>query len=127
MPKSPNHAKKLLEVIHSDVCGPMQTSTFGDKRYFVTFIDEYSHFCVVYLLRNKSEVADKFAEFVAFAKTQTGKVVKTLRSDNGGEYTSGDMAKFCKRRGIVQKFTPPYTPQLNGSSSFTVFKILTFQ
>ncbi|GMF45581.1 unnamed protein product [Phytophthora lilii] len=60
----------------------MQTSTFGGKRYFVTFIDEYSHFCVVYLLRNKSEVADKFAEFVAFAETQTGKVVKTLRSDN---------------------------------------------
>ncbi|GMG39212.1 unnamed protein product [Aspergillus oryzae] len=87
MPKSPNHAKKLLEVVHSDVCGPMQTSTFGGKRYFVTFIDEYSHFCVVYLLRNKSEVADKFAEFVAFAETQTGKVVKTLRSDNGGEYT----------------------------------------
>ncbi|KAG3254075.1 hypothetical protein PI124_g1314 [Phytophthora idaei] len=114
MLKSPKHARKLLEVIDSDVCGPMQTSTFSGKRYFVTFIDEYSHFCVVYLLRNKSEVADKFAEFVAFAETQTGKVVKTLRSDNGGEYTSGEMAKFCKRRGIHQKFTPPYTPKSNG-------------
>ncbi|KAG2758638.1 hypothetical protein Pcac1_g29249 [Phytophthora cactorum] len=49
------------------------------------------------------------------AETQTGKRVKTLRSDNGGEYTSGAMAKFCKDRGIEQKFTPPYTPQLNGS------------
>ncbi|POM77764.1 Integrase catalytic core protein [Phytophthora palmivora] len=72
MPKSPNYAKKLLEVTHSDVCGPMKTSTFSGKKYFVTFIDEYSHFCVVYLLRNKSEVAAKFAEFVAFAETQTG-------------------------------------------------------
>ncbi|KAG3230939.1 hypothetical protein PI124_g23964 [Phytophthora idaei] len=98
MPKSPKHARKLLEVIDSDVCGPMQTSTFSGKRYFVTFIDDKSHFCVVYLLRNKSEVAAKFAEFVAFAEAQTGKVVKTLRSDNGGEYTSGEMAKFCKRR-----------------------------
>uniref|UniRef100_H3H9D7 Integrase catalytic domain-containing protein n=1 Tax=Phytophthora ramorum TaxID=164328 RepID=H3H9D7_PHYRM len=85
-----------------------------NKRYFVTFIDDKSHFCVVYLLRNKSEVAAKFAEFVAFAETQTGKRVKTLRNDNGGEYTSGAMAKFCADRGIVQKFTPPYTPQLNG-------------
>ncbi|KAH7460370.1 Retrovirus-related Pol polyprotein from transposon TNT 1-94 [Phytophthora ramorum] len=114
MKSSPNRAKQVLEVVHSDVCGPMQTPTFGGKRYFVTFIDDKSHFCVVYLLRNKSEVAAKFAEFVAFAETQTGKRVKTLRSDNGGEYTSGAMAKFCADHGIVQKFTPPYTPQLNG-------------
>uniref|UniRef100_H3H9Q4 Integrase catalytic domain-containing protein n=1 Tax=Phytophthora ramorum TaxID=164328 RepID=H3H9Q4_PHYRM len=114
MKSSPNRAKHVLEVVHSDVCGPMQTPTFGGKRYFVTFIDDKSHFCVVYLLRNKSEVAAKFAEFVAFAETQTGKRVQTLRSDNGGEYTSGAMAKFCADRGIVQKFTPPYTPQLNG-------------
>ncbi|KAG2892077.1 hypothetical protein PC119_g24453 [Phytophthora cactorum] len=90
-----------------DVCGPMLTSTFCGKRYFVTFIDEYSHFCVAYLFRNKSEVADKFAEFVAFAETQTGKVVKTLRSDNDGEYTSGEMAKFCKCRGIHQSSRHP--------------------
>uniref|UniRef100_H3H955 Integrase catalytic domain-containing protein n=1 Tax=Phytophthora ramorum TaxID=164328 RepID=H3H955_PHYRM len=95
MKSSPNRAKQVLEVVHSDVCGPMQTPTFGGKRYFVTFIDDKSHFCVVYLLRNKSEVAAKFAEFVAFAETQTGKRVQTLRSDNGGEYTSGAMAKFC--------------------------------
>uniref|UniRef100_H3H9F8 Integrase catalytic domain-containing protein n=1 Tax=Phytophthora ramorum TaxID=164328 RepID=H3H9F8_PHYRM len=114
MKSSPNRAKQVLEVVHSDVCGPMQTPTFGGKRYFVTFIDDKSHFCVVYLLRNKSEVAAKFAEFVAFAETQTGKRVQTLRSDNGGEYTSRAMTKFCADRGIVQKFTPPYTPQLNG-------------
>uniref|UniRef100_H3HA27 Integrase catalytic domain-containing protein n=1 Tax=Phytophthora ramorum TaxID=164328 RepID=H3HA27_PHYRM len=114
MKSSPNCAKQVLEVVHSDVCGPMQTPTFGGKRYFVTFIDDKSHFCAVYLLRNKSEVTAKFAEFVAFAETQTGKRVQTLRSDNGGEYTSGAIAKFCADRGIVQKFTPPYTPQLNG-------------
>uniref|UniRef100_A0AAV1VAU9 Integrase catalytic domain-containing protein n=1 Tax=Peronospora matthiolae TaxID=2874970 RepID=A0AAV1VAU9_9STRA len=104
----------LLEVIHSDVCGPMKTPTFSGKRYFVTFIDEYPHYCVVYLLQNKSEVATKFAQFVALAETQTGKRVKTLRSDNGDEYTSRTMSKFCADHGIMQKFTPPYTPQLNG-------------
>ena len=67
MPKSPDQAKKLLEVIHSDVCEPMQTTTFRGKRYFVTFIDEYFHYCVVFLLKKKSEVAPKFAEFVAWA------------------------------------------------------------
>uniref|UniRef100_H3H9M5 GAG-pre-integrase domain-containing protein n=1 Tax=Phytophthora ramorum TaxID=164328 RepID=H3H9M5_PHYRM len=46
MKSSPNRAKHVLEVVHSDVCGPMQTPTFGGKRYFVTFIDDKSHFCV---------------------------------------------------------------------------------
>lgn len=114
MPKSPHHAKKLLEVIHNDVCGPMQSATLSGKRYFVTFTDDYSHFTTLFLLRSKSEVADKFAKFVAFDETQTGAVVKALRYDNGGEYTLSEMAKFCQRRGIEQKFTPPYTPQLNG-------------
>ncbi|KAG3113150.1 hypothetical protein PI126_g24765 [Phytophthora idaei] len=95
MKSSPNRAKQVVEVVHSDVCGPMQTPTFGGKRYFVTFIDDKSHFSVVYLLRNKSEVTAKFAEF---AETQTGKRVKTLRSDNGGEYISSAMAKFCSDR-----------------------------
>lgn len=111
---SPIRSKQVLEVIHSDVCGPMQTPTFSGKRYFATFIDDKSCFCMVYLLRNKSDVAAKFANFVALAQNQIGKRVKTLRSDNGGEYTSGEMAKFCSNHGIVQKFTPPYTPQLDG-------------
>lgn len=92
----------------------MQSAKSSGKRYFVTFTDKYAHFTTVFLLRNKSEVADQFAEFVTFAEIQTGKVVKALRCNNGGEYTSSEMAKFCKRRDIEQKFTPPYTPQLNG-------------
>ena len=111
---STDRASELLEVIHSDVCGPMQTSTFSGKRYFVTFIDDKSRYCVVYLIKSKSEVVDKFANFVAFAEKQTGKRVKSLRSDNGGEYASAKMAKFCSDQGIVLKYTPPYTPQLNG-------------
>uniref|UniRef100_A0AAV1VK26 Integrase catalytic domain-containing protein n=1 Tax=Peronospora matthiolae TaxID=2874970 RepID=A0AAV1VK26_9STRA len=105
---------KLLEVIHSDVCGPMSMATFSGKRYFVTFIDDKSRYCVVYLLKSKSEVAAKFMEYAAMAETQTGKRVKYLQSDNGGEYKSDKLARFCAERGIQQRFTPPYTPQLNG-------------
>ncbi|CEG42923.1 retrotransposon ty1-copia subclass [Plasmopara halstedii] len=89
-------------------------SSFRCMRYFVTDIDKYSHFTMAYLLRKKSEVARNFASFVAYAETQIGKVVKALCCDNGGEYSSGQLAKFCQRRGIVQSFTPPDTPQLNG-------------
>ncbi|CEG39833.1 retrovirus-related pol polyprotein from transposon tnt 1-94 [Plasmopara halstedii] len=92
----------------------MRTSTFSGMRYFGTFIDDYSHFTRVYLLQNKSEVANKFADIVAFAETQTGNVVKAILCDNGGEYKSSEKTKLFLRRGIEQNFTPPYTPQLNG-------------
>uniref|UniRef100_A0AAV1VMH0 Integrase catalytic domain-containing protein n=1 Tax=Peronospora matthiolae TaxID=2874970 RepID=A0AAV1VMH0_9STRA len=65
---------------------------------------------MAFQLKNKSEVATKFAEFVAWAETQTGKRVKLLRCDNGDEYTSYAMIKLCVDRGIVQKLTPLYTP-----------------
>ncbi|KAF1318440.1 Gag-pol polyprotein, partial [Globisporangium splendens] len=110
-------SNSLLDIVHSDVCGPMQTPTFSGKRYFATFIDDKSRYCVVYLMQSKSEVFDKFVQFVQFVKfgeTQTGRRVKVLRCDNGGEYKSAKMSKFCADRGIVQQFTPPYTPQLNG-------------
>ena len=114
MQKSPHYAKKLIKVIYSDVCGPLQLTTFSGKWYFfVTFTDEYLHMTTLFLLQSKSEVTDTYALFVAFAKTQTGKVVNAIRCDNGGEYTSSETTKFCKRRVIEQKFTSPYTSQLN--------------
>ena len=60
-------AKYLLDVVHSDVCGPMQSATFSVKRYFVKFIDDMSRFCAVYLFRSKSDVLDKFTQFAKFA------------------------------------------------------------
>uniref|UniRef100_A0AAV1TN76 Integrase catalytic domain-containing protein n=1 Tax=Peronospora matthiolae TaxID=2874970 RepID=A0AAV1TN76_9STRA len=107
-------AKDLLDVVHSDVCGPMQTSTFSNKRYFVTFIDDKSRFCTVYLIHSKFEVLDKSTQFTKFAETQTDRRIKMLRNDNGGEYVSNKFAAFCRNKGIIQQFTPPYTPQLNG-------------
>ena len=114
MPKSPDRATALLEVIHSGVCGPMHTPTYSGKRYFVTFIDEYSHYHKMYLLKNQSEVSLKFVQFVALAEMQTGKRMRLVRSDSGGENTSGTMSKLCEDHCIVQKFNPPYTPQQNG-------------
>ena len=78
------------------LCGPRR---FSGKRYFVTFIADKSRYCVVYQIKNKSEVIDKFSNFVAFAEKQTGKRVKPLRCDNGGEYAVVEET--------VQEATPP--------------------
>ena len=61
-------AKRCLEMIHTDVCGPMQTESLNWKRYFVCFIDDYSRRSHVYFMKHKNELLDKFKEFSADVK-----------------------------------------------------------
>ena len=56
---------RLLERVHSDVCGPFSVESIGRKKYFVTFIDDYSRCCRVYFMRQKNEIFEKFKEFEA--------------------------------------------------------------
>ena len=99
--------------MHSDVCGPFRTSSLGGARYFVTFIDDYSRKTWIYFLANKSQVLTKFQHLVNFLKNSTGKLIQTLRTDNGGEYTSSAFHDYCLTEGIAQEFAPPYTTQRN--------------
>nr|GFA75333.1 retrovirus-related Pol polyprotein from transposon TNT 1-94 [Tanacetum cinerariifolium] len=79
--------ENILNLVHSDVCSPMKTKTLGVCSYFVTFIDDHSR--------------------------KTGKKLKCIRSDNGGEYI-GPFDAYCGEHEIQHQKTPPKTPQLNG-------------
>jgi transposase InsO family protein len=120
--KSPHRASKCLEVVHTDLCGPMHIETQSGSKYMLTFIDDHSRFTVVYFLQRKSEVLSKFQEFInTYEKTTSNKVkelnvLTTVRSDNGGEYTSNEFATYCTGKGISRQFTNPDTPQQNGVS-----------
>lgn len=86
----------------------------GGRRYFVTFIDDFSKYCYTYLLKTKNEVFNTFRIFKAEVENQLDKRIKILRSDRGGEYTSNEMTLFCQEHGIVHEVTAPYSPQSNG-------------
>jgi len=103
-----------LQLIHSDVCGPMQTQSVGGNRYFVTFIDDYSRYTVVYFIKKKSEVFEKFKEFEALVTNHFGCKIKTLRSDGGGEYTSAVFEQYLKINGIRHELTVAHSPEQNG-------------
>jgi len=103
-----------LEIIHSDVCGPMPVSSPSGSRYFVVFKDEYTGYRVVHTMRHKSEVPDFWKQYVAMAERQTGLKIKTIRSDNGLEYNNQQMKGFNQERDIRHEFSAPYTPQSNG-------------
>ncbi|KAK0586091.1 hypothetical protein LWI29_000773 [Acer saccharum] len=107
-------AKEQLELIHSDVCGPMNVKARGGYEYYVTFIDDYSRYGYVYLMQRKSETFEKFKEFRAEVENQLGKSIKSLRSDRGGEYLDQEFEDFMVEYGIVSQLTAPGTPQQNG-------------
>ena len=106
---------RKLQRVHSDVCGPMPTESIGKRKYFVTFIDDFSRCCSVYFIRNKSEVFEKFKEFEALVTNDCNQRICVLRSDNGGEYVSEEFEYtggpgFDSRLGLG--FLPSFS--LNG-------------
>ncbi|KAG8501219.1 hypothetical protein CXB51_003321 [Gossypium anomalum] len=109
-------ASTKLELVHTDVCGPMRTESLSGNRYFILFIDDCTRYCWVYFLKHKSEVVQVFMKFKAAVETETGCKIKTIRSDNGTEYTSAQFQALCKDAGIKHQLTNVYTPQQNGVS-----------
>ncbi|MCO5593849.1 hypothetical protein L7F22_047867 [Adiantum nelumboides] len=107
-------ATRKLQLVHSDVCGPMRTPSVGNNLYFVTFIDDFSRFCWVYTLIAKSDVFAIFQHYVSMVENETGCKVQTLRTDRGGEYMSDAFKDFLGKKGIKHQCTMPYTPQQNG-------------
>ena len=105
---------RKLQYVHSDVCGPIPTQSIAGNKYFVTFIDDYSRFCKVYLMKHKSEVFNKFKEFELIASNECGCSIGTLRTDNGGEYLSKEFESYLKSKGINYELSAPYSSAQNG-------------
>ena len=92
----------------------MRTKSISGHSYFVTFLDDYTGVGFAYFLKHKNEAAAKFLEFKAWAETQTGHKIKTMRSDRGTEYTSEAFQSILRTHGIEHQMTTPDSPQSNG-------------
>ena len=122
--KTAVRSSDLLEVIHTDISGPY-TETLCRNFYIITFIDDYSRYGYLYLIKEKAESLDKFQIFQTEVEKQLGKVIKVVRSDRGGEYygkhgdagqLKGPFAKYLEDFGIVAQFTMPGSPKQNGAA-----------
>ena len=112
--KSFTRATEVLGLIHSDVHGPLPVQTPQGHRYWITFIDDKSHFVHVYLMKTKDMALTAFKQYKALVENQTGLKIKALRDDKGGEYSSNDFASLTSTSGIFRQHTAPGTPQQNG-------------
>ena len=113
-PSSDTRSAGILDLVHTNVCGPMTRRSLSGCEYYLTFIDEYSRKTWIYFLKAKSEVFTRFQEFRALVEDQSRKRMKVLWSDNGGEYSSRQFVDFCAQHGIRRQMTVPYNPQQNG-------------
>ncbi|KAE9618243.1 putative RNA-directed DNA polymerase [Lupinus albus] len=107
-------AKEVLNIVYSDVCGPFDVTTIGGSRYFVSFVDDVSRKLWLYPIKTKDEVFCTFKDFKSLVEKESGKHIKILRTDGGGEFNSKEFDVFCKKEGITHEVTAPYTPQHNG-------------
>ena len=103
-----------LELIHSNLCEITRELTKGGKRYFMTFIEDYTRFCNVYMLKSKDEALNYFKIYKAEVENQFEKKIKRLWSDRGEEYFSNEYSEFYAEHGIIHERTPPYSPYSNG-------------
>jgi len=116
-------AKDVLELIHTDICGPFPSSSWNGQRCFITFIEDYSRYDYLYLIHEKSQSLDMFKSFKAEVELRLGKKIKAVKSDRGGEYYgwydgSGEQRPrpftlFLKECGIVPQCTMLGKPSMN--------------
>ena len=96
-----------------DLCGLSRKEGTRRERYFMLVIDDYSRLMWDSFLKEKSESFEKFIVFKALTENQTGKRLKEVRSDRGGEFSSEDFKNFCNKHGIKREYTIPGNPQHN--------------
>ena len=99
--KSPIVSNYVLDLVHSDVWGPAPLSSVLGFAYYVIFVDDYSRFTWLFLLKHKHEVLSVFKHFKSLVENQFSTKIKVLRTDNGFEYTNTAFHAFCSSNGIL--------------------------
>uniref|UniRef100_A0A1X7U6J2 Integrase catalytic domain-containing protein n=1 Tax=Amphimedon queenslandica TaxID=400682 RepID=A0A1X7U6J2_AMPQE len=106
-------AKEPLDIVHCDICSKINLKSLSGAEYFLTLIDDKTQFVWVYVLKRKSDVFSKFCEWKAYVEQSTGRSLKVLLMDNGGEFTSNEFEEYL-RKGVKHELTIPKCPQQNG-------------
>ena len=107
-------AKNVLELIHTDICGPINVHSYGKARYFATFIDDKTRYIEVVFLKSRSDILTEFKKYQLRVEKETGCRIIKLRSDNAKEYVSKEFNDYLENQGIRRQLSVEYTPQQNG-------------
>jgi hypothetical protein len=116
-------ATGVLELIHTDICGPLNVKSVDVFDSFITFVDDFSQYGHIYPIRDRSEALQKFKVFKDEVENQLNVKIKVVQSDRGGEYYGRHaphgqiprpFAKFLAKNGIIAQYSMSGEPQQNG-------------
>lgn len=111
-----SRATRPLEILHIDICGPIEPTTWDEKNYILTILDDFTHYSVVYLLKHKYEATDYLKQCIEEMEAHKNGRVYKIRCDNGGEFTNLKLKQWCNMKGIVLDYTVPHSPQMKGKA-----------
>ena len=107
-------ASAPFNLVHSAIWGPCLVVSQTSFHYFVTFVDDYSRLTWLYLMKNRYELLSHFCAFHAEIQNQFNVSIKTLRTDNAGEYFSNVLGSYLSEHGIIHQSSCADTPSQNG-------------
>lgn len=107
-------SKEVIELVHTNLCGPIEVKNYKGEKYIMLFVDEYSRMMTIMFLKQKFGAFQIFKWYLARVEKEIGKSLKFLRSDRGGEFTSREFEVFYNDKGIKRKTSEPRTPPQNG-------------
>ena len=111
-PNSSRSYTKPFQLIHSDVWGPSPYVSINGWKYYIVFIDSYTRYTWLYLLKNKSDAHTAFLNFKSLVENHFGSKILAFQSDGGGEFIP--ISKTLASCGIVHQISCPHTPEQNG-------------
>jgi transposase InsO family protein len=113
-PHSNRKTNGILDLIHSDLCGPMTATLMNGCLYYIIFIDDCSRKTWIYFLKTKAESFNRFQDFKNLVENQTGRHIGVFRTDNGKEFDSYKYDELCWASSIKRELIVPYNLQHNG-------------
>ena len=109
-----HRATRPLQLVHSDIMGPINITSYDGRRYILTFVDDFTHSTIIYLMENKSEVLKHFQTYEAMVTAYFYSKISRFCCDNEKDYISNDIIELFRLKGIHHEYTIRYTPELNG-------------
>lgn len=104
---NPERAPAPHDLVHIDLWGPARTTSIGGNRYFLTCRDDATKYTRIYPLKQRSGALQAFGDYIQLVKNQTGKTIKRIRQDGGGELTSCAFTRLLAQHGILPTVIPP--------------------